>query len=307
VMSGLISFAIAQRGGGHVAKLRQQIAEVLYGSAEHVDGRPPGCDSELAEYRNLVLDLCLPKTAKGIARKVRLQEALTSDIREERIVYYRPGGKPDMWMWVVQLAGDLLPGGVAIFQRRRWMSSTRPLSDTCRLAQVHHVLVRVVPRWLRVLSGNPPEEVIKHVWADGHPDEEEEELRLVAYADGGDNAANGGEKGQFDWAEWNKSQRTLTLRWIQVNPAHLLTVARIMLEPQIRLLGAIETITSRRWAEQQLHNSITCGPHSSRVQDPYDDVGVVYAHCVLVVEHVAIEVAVLESNGNRGSSGSNNG
>jgi len=156
-VSGMVHFVLAQRGSRAFAKLVEVAVEILAHSVEIEDGGwLPDEDSAVCEVRDRLLNLCLPDTVAGKIRMLRLQVYITSDIREDRAIFYNSGPRVTPRGWAKRVCRDLLPAPLPMFRRQRWLTSLEPVKETCLVAGTFNLLHRAVPRWLVSLQGKVP-------------------------------------------------------------------------------------------------------------------------------------------------------
>ena len=118
-----------------------------------MDGPPPPRDSAVLRRRDKLLELCLPKTAKGLQRRSALQEVFTSDLTCHEICIYRPGGARHdgdefLQEWAEKACTLLFPCRLELFSRSRWMTSLEPFTLCTLLSNFHNVLERAVRVWI---------------------------------------------------------------------------------------------------------------------------------------------------------------
>jgi hypothetical protein len=96
-------------------------------------------------HRRRLLDLTLGCEPDDIVRKQVLDQYCTSDPRSPAIEHY---GKANADELAEAVAKALLPRGLKLFARHRWLSSDETLRESCLLLGWHGIFERAVPRWL---------------------------------------------------------------------------------------------------------------------------------------------------------------
>jgi hypothetical protein len=157
VIAGNLAFALAQRPGGALCKLRQELVEVLLLNATHVQQEPPGPDDPNNVHIDWLLDICIPadSEANSLRRLCYKQSLCGSNVQLTPISFYTLVDEPDMKGWATSLAAVMLPRAIPKFARTRWLTTAIPIQESTLLANTHHVLRQVVPRWVAVLQGKP--------------------------------------------------------------------------------------------------------------------------------------------------------
>jgi len=147
-MSGLIAFALSQSPGGAYKSLRDCVVEVLE-TANVVEALPPGPqDPKAVKVRNL-LDVLLPKgSKKALRRKEVLLQNLHGDIDTDDIRVFSNTPLFSVEKWAGATAAAILPHRTPLFQRRRWISSLRPVRETALLSAIHRIAQRAIPKWI---------------------------------------------------------------------------------------------------------------------------------------------------------------
>ena len=104
------------RACGATALLRSCLTRVLE-TVEVIAMPAPGAEAESSQYRDALLQLCLPSTVSHCKRRSALQLLLTGDIRDSRIRYHCPGVPPAKAVWAQSVAELLLPSRIEVFPR----------------------------------------------------------------------------------------------------------------------------------------------------------------------------------------------
>jgi hypothetical protein len=246
-VSGMIAFSLAQMPAGSVCKLRDVIALVICESTICADGLPPAADDQCMVRRNALLDLCLGASTTDLKRRSELERLIASDISEDTIYVY-PGHEAafDKMEYAEKLANAVLPKAVPLMQRRRWMSSTVPISECALLACAFNLLSRALPYWVCVLKGKDPGPVPLE-----KPGSAWDILDDAAVAGQGqqDQIAELVEDSTIspppqDWSAWNNKQRSDTVLFAKSDPGPILIIARVTLQSQVKLLTSLGNISS---------------------------------------------------------------
>lgn len=231
---------------------------------------PPAGHPALAE-RDRVLGAFLSGSKLGTRqRKLILQELLHGDPRRDMVEYCSPLPNPDIGAWATAVASALLPCGIAVFNRNRWLKSVGMLQDVCLLASMHGVLRRAVPPWVRRLRGErpefaPPAELMRAPGA-AHPGEDVGDPMVVWDAEGAGGAQQEKRPGE-DWAEYNARQRSTAWQFATSPVASAdLAVASVTLRPQADLMSKLLYIASDEWlSEARVQAHVTGAPLATRV------------------------------------------
>ena len=92
-LSGLIAYALAQKPGGAIRKLREQLACVLRLSVRVLPGPAPRPQDPRCVHRDLILQACISgQTFAAARRRVHLQELLHGDLTSDTVEVPTSGG-----------------------------------------------------------------------------------------------------------------------------------------------------------------------------------------------------------------------
>ena len=234
-VSGLVAFALAQRPGGAVAKLRQALGETLEASLDEIicgPGPPPG-DPAMVR-RDALLEQCLPDTPRGRQRKHALRALITSDTAFSRCTFYTTGPPPSKAAWARAVARNLLPSAVPVLQRARWLLNEESFAAAALLHNTFNVLSRAVPRWIAHMRQEAPPPAVAP-W-DAISDSEPEEPADWRSATG------------IDWKLFHSAQEHKTGRWARATQTRWdLLVATVAFQPLTKLLHAVLDVESEDW------------------------------------------------------------
>ena len=211
-ISGAVAFALAQRPGGAVVTLRQEIKAVLVASAALINGPPPPDSHPHSVHRDAVLELFVPPNE--VQQKERLRFLLKGDLTSDRVPLYYANRVPDVTSWAGQLAWALLPRATPLLNTSRWLLSVTPLRMCGLVAHVHNLLARAVPRWLARLKQKIPPPM--HGW------DLPEEVEVPRQQN---------PQEPKDWKLFNEQQRFTTAEWVASDPSPALTIACVVLAP----------------------------------------------------------------------------
>lgn len=176
-VSGILALAIGQRGTAKLASFRDSLAEVLKSRLDIVHN-PVHLSGDAADYRNAVMDLCLPRCVmdtrdgdgkgerwgwnededgaflqRGVSSRMRhrttLETYLQSDLRQRRIKFYARGRSDEEARadFLEHVPCALVPAMLPIFPRHRWVGSERALREGTLLCLVHDLFTDIVADW----------------------------------------------------------------------------------------------------------------------------------------------------------------
>jgi hypothetical protein len=199
---------------------------------------PPLPDTDPAVvYRRRLLDLTLGCEPEDIVRKQVLDQYCNSDPRSLEIEHF---GKADADELAEAVANALLPRGLKLFARHRWLSSDETLRESCLLLGWHGIFERAVPRWLAAQRAKT---------AVAPPGQDDQDWSM---APSGSGTHEGGRGGASSWAEDNEKQRHTLESWIESNPRQRILTKLITVGPQVRLLHRCFAVAGEGWDDAQL-------------------------------------------------------
>ena len=163
----------------------------------------------------------------------------------------------DKAAWAAETALALLPKGVPVFQRHRWMNSTTSVAETALIANTFNLLERTTPLWVGELKGRVAAEAPIPSWCVDSESEDE-----------GENVAKAAVQGQkIDFAAFNRRQRRDARTFAQSKPGPGLLVLLACSQPQARLLWVVEHNAAEGFDREQMVRLIREGACSSRVRE----------------------------------------
>ena len=178
-----------------------------------------------ASPRDALIDVCVPETGpKSIARKSALKELLQTDLTRSSCSVFSADPTFSKSDWARDVATQLLPIGVPIFLRHRWMNSVTPLSECALLSMVWGLFTRCVPPWVSELKGKDVSVCFMESWD-------------VDSDDGQDDAAQARpDSDSFDLAAYTRRQRRDAISFARSEPGPRLLICVICCQPQVRML-----------------------------------------------------------------------
>ena len=255
-ISGLISLALAMGAPGSVSTLRQIIAKLLAEECEIIHDLPPR-NAEVQAYRENIFNLFLPiqsvhpsRRKQNKLRRFIIAYFLNGSLHQETLQHYCSYACCNSFEHTVQrmskyLTWALIPTKPPIFTRNRWTRYDIAIDAVGILASVHNLLPRVVLRFLGNSVPPPPPPLAsdgddnEKIWGEilddnggngngplpvpltgGKPDEDGgDQKEQHQDHDQGDQEESAAKlQGTFDWATFNKQQRTQARDWIQTKP-----------------------------------------------------------------------------------------
>lgn len=213
-------------------------------------------------------------------RRAVLEGLLHGDTDAFEIEYCTPEAQPDIHAWAIKVAHALVPTAFPIFARGRWLKSVGALQTAGLLANVHGLMQRAIPAWVRLLKGQKvdiaavaaPDAIVEWQAEPGGGD-----VGAVAQAGVDPCAKAPGE----DWSTFNDRQRGNATSFSQMPTVSAdLTITIATLRPQAELMSQILYIASDRWSEEALADAHKNGGpvqsrlglyHSGAVTDPFFD------------------------------------
>ena len=248
----LVHFALAQRPGGSVGKLRQVAAEVIFANVNIVHGTPPSETGPWARHRDLILDLLCPKTKKGSKDKLYLQHLLKGNIEIERIDVWRleSDTRTDEVIakdFAAELADFVIPGILPVIQVQRWLTALQPISQASLMFEVHQLAQWIIPRWILLLRGKKLQP-FQRTWIDDlHPEFQNLDEEISYRPPNG-----GAKKVAFDWSKYNLCQQAGAAK-LAFSPSSGgdLIVARICLDVFVRLTNKLLQVETQNWLLKQ--------------------------------------------------------
>ena len=253
-ISGMISFALAQRPAGAVRTLRRAMAHILRQSVRAYPTEPPGPFDPKVTYRDAVFSLCLPQDTQRERRRLQqLRAVLNGDLQQEQVIFCHGLTEVDLDAWAESTANLLLPSGTPIFPRHRWLTSLKAVQSTVLLSLVHNLFVRAVPLWLHMLHGGSIMSyripAHRYLWDPETMDDEQEPQGLHAGPTEGSNGA--------DWTEFNARQRTNVAKLtLGKGPGGSLTIAAIIVQPQLVFIAALLKLSSPEHHDWRLSEAV---------------------------------------------------
>ena len=190
---------------------------------------------------------------------------LNGNWQSSTIEVFTNGRDIDPNTWANDCVNFLLPHPFPLFNRNRWLKSTRHLREFALLGVCHGLLVDVFRVWLDLLKGvalntipvpvpstddtsaydNPD------VWeTNDREDDEDDTHHREAPPRNGDSQA---------WAEFNQQQRITTSRFCTINPAASLLIGAIVLQPLVALLDMQFAVAGSAWEQQHFAHAVQHG------------------------------------------------
>ena len=158
-------------------------------------------------------------------------------------MWHCPGGGVAAEEWATEVAGLLLPGQLPSIERHRWMNSLGPLCEYALLCCVHNAFPRALAQWLsagaEAAQGAGAQAATPGAW------------QLPPTPEEGDAPVEQPCSSVGDWQEFNKKQRKVCLWFARGTLGRHLLLARIAMQPQVRLLHIFEAVGSVHWEQQQ--------------------------------------------------------
>jgi hypothetical protein len=204
--------------------------------------------------RNALLDLFIPSdTVIAEQRRTVLKALLHGHPSSLFVEWHDPDPNADLDKWARLVARTLLPGGVPIFNRNRWIRNLASLGCFGLLLNFHRLLQRAVPLWLANARGKPlvavrPDReeaddlVADNTW---EPSEDEQE-GCEGQADLIDRQSRK-QPGEDD-AAFNKRQKTDAASFAESLTADAdLTVLVLVLGPHAHLMDRMLKLSSKEW------------------------------------------------------------
>lgn len=258
MISGMVAIALALRPAEAFGKLQKALRHVLENTVIFSAGMPLPFDDPCSRQRDALLDLLLPHPTDA-QRKFTLRSNLNGDWSSKEIIYFSSGAETDKTAWAKATSQALLPTRPQLWNRNRWMKSTKILRGFALLSNCHGLFSRVVPIWLLMLQNKPLREI--HIV---DMDEHAEPYRKHAWdvdESGSDceDASNSRPMSQQEWQEFNKRQRTSAGAFALSNPAAALLITSICVQPQVHLLNRQLEVAETRWQERQYAHAIRHG------------------------------------------------
>ena len=275
MLTGIIALSLSMRLGGHFTAFRKILAAVILKSVIVVRSAPLACDHAWSRRRDALLRLTLPPSSTRISV---LRSLLTGDITDGRIQLYRPSGagRQELKEYAESLASALVPSRLAVFSRTRWLTSSEPIADLALLANTHDLLQRAVIAWCSNKTGSAQlEELLERLddhapeWDAIPSDSEDGEKDDKAAAGPGDQCAAShvaGAAGSIDWAAFNKKQRRDSMKFVQKNPAGILTTTCIAIQPLIALQRRVEFLDGDVWQTAERKKAISGKAFNTRME-----------------------------------------
>ena len=263
-ISGLISVALALGAPGSVSTLRQIIAKILAEECTIVHDLPP---ENASSYREAVFNLFLPidkvdatRRKRNTVRRYIIGYFMNGDLRREQPQHFCCFSCCSTFEHTVArmakfLTWALVPTKPTVFSRSRWTKYDLAIDWVGILAGVHHLLGKVLPKFLGGRGPKPPPisnanavDVVDNelCWEECYGSSTAEiaaqqpPLGNVDERGGGQQQRQepeGQEQGQEQqqqeqqrgsWADFNKQQRTLARDWIATNPFFRLCLLKDM-------------------------------------------------------------------------------
>ena len=173
-VSGLIAFAITERGSGRLSSLREIVGELCVRRLRIVrGGRFGGPGDEAYEHRKAVANLTLPVKnpvrgggtmfRAGIISAYKQRSSWESffngDIRDKEFVYHYvdEGGPSDASIrerFREEAPTILLPRLMDVFPRHRWTCAHDVVRAALLLAATHDLLAQALPIWAKSLGAD---------------------------------------------------------------------------------------------------------------------------------------------------------
>lgn len=255
-ISGLISLALALGAPGSVSTLRQIIAKILAEECAVIHDLPP---ENTVSYRQAVFNLFLPidkvdapRRKQNTLRRYIISYYLNGDLRQQQPQHYCcfsccQSFESTVHRMAKYVTWALVPTKPAVFTRSRWTKYDLAIDWVGILAGVHHLLEKVLPKFLGGRSPKPPpisnasavDDVLDNqlcwdeLYGSNSAENTPQPLGNVNVDDG-----MGGQQQQQDypegqqqeqeqqqqeqqsrsWADFNIQQRTVARDWIATNP-----------------------------------------------------------------------------------------
>ena len=113
------------------------------------------------------------KNSVGLGRAHVLRKNIHSDMSRHAVTIFSTDPSFDKAAWAAETALALLPKGVPVFQRHRWMNSTTSVAETALIANTFNLLERTTPLWVGELKGRVAAEAPIPSWCVDSESEDE--------------------------------------------------------------------------------------------------------------------------------------
>ena len=293
-ISGLLAAALAQKPWGALGKLREALSFVLLQRLVIIAGPPPCADDPRTLHRARLLDLFLPRTCRGDARRLQLATLMNGDWTSATIHWHTEEANPDRNRWAALLVDALVPTAWPVFPRARWLLSHAAINEAGLLACCHRLLEQVLPAWVAMLKNPmarvpPPladpesddETVIKdddddtaseeqEVGQQQHQQQQQQPRRRHQQQQQQQQQkqrpqASGDRQEKMDWAEFNERQRGNALTWALTRPGAILLTARVCLAPLVTLFQQLLFRSGEDFDEASLLAAVRSGELPMRI------------------------------------------
>jgi hypothetical protein len=270
LLSGAIAIALAFSPGGATTTFRKALALVIEHSVVVVDTLPPPPGHQDLRLRDARLDLFLPATPAGMARRHVLETSLHGDMEADRIKWCVVGGADvtAVAAWSKRVADAMLPTKLKIFSRTRWLSLLDSLTDIALIASMHNLLHRVLPLWKLQMKGQPITPAILMRQCGG---------RVAAFdvSDSDSEVDENVKPGPNTWQEWNRLQRRDAGVFARSKASKAgITITVTCLEPMVKLLHHVEYVSKDSWLQEQMAAAVGGQPCFTRAEEAMSGIAV---------------------------------